>query len=74
MENHISVVDSCENIICERSSMRVIVIENVDINPFTNSSIINLNATGLVFQGKFSNRLQYSKAKTSLDHVSAVFL
>ena len=47
--------------------MRLNVIENVDIDPSTNSSVINLNVTGLVFQGRFSNRLQYSKAETFLD-------
>ena len=49
--------------------MRLIVIETVDIDPSANSSVINLYAAGLVFQEKFSNWLQYSKAETTLNDV-----
>ena len=49
--------------------MRLIVIETVDIDPSANSSVINLYAAGLVFQEKFSNWLQYSKAETTLNNV-----
>ena len=49
--------------------MRLIVIETVDIDPSANSSVINLYAAGLIFQEKFSNWLQYSKAETTLNNV-----
>ena len=49
--------------------MRLIVIETIDIDPSANSSVINLYAAGLVFQEKFSNWLQYSKAETTLNNV-----
>ena len=49
--------------------MRLLVIETVDIDPSANSSVINLYAAGLVFQEKFSNWLQYSKAETTLNNV-----
>ena len=49
--------------------MRLIVIETVDIDQSANSSVINLYAAGLVFQEKFSNWLQYSKAETTLNNV-----
>ena len=49
--------------------MRLIVIETVDIDPSANSSVIHLYAAGLVFQEKFSNWLQYSKAETTLNNV-----
>ena len=54
--------------------MPLIVIETVDIDSCTNSSVINLDAAGLVFQEEFCNRLQYSKAETTLDNVLTVFL
>ena len=54
--------------------MRLIVIETVDIDPSANSSVIHLYAAGLVFQEKFSNWLQYSKAETTLNNVLTVFL